>query len=70
MYLKKLTLPDAKKKKRMQVKYPQCSTFHTRSKKKNLLILPQHEVRKLSRLAGRIAVIGFNHLAKVIILIH
>lgn len=67
VYLKKvaLSLADAKKKKRQQIKYPQCSTFHTRSKKRNLLILPQQELRKLARLSGKILVGGYNHVAKV-----
>ena len=54
-----------KKKKRTQGKYPKCSTFYTKSKKKSILILPQHELSKLARLGGKIAVGGFNHLAKV-----
>lgn len=67
IYLKKVTLNinDCKRKKRAHVKYPQNSQFQTRSKKRNLLILPQHELRKLARLAGRIPVQGYNHVAKV-----
>ncbi|CAH1403971.1 unnamed protein product [Nezara viridula] len=65
VYLKKVVVSSDKKKKRTQVKYPKCSTFLTKSKKKSILILPQHELSKLARLGGKIAVSGFNHLAKV-----
>ncbi|XP_039292245.1 nucleosome-remodeling factor subunit NURF301 isoform X2 [Nilaparvata lugens] len=69
VYLKKANMAGVgggdKRKKRAQVKYPHCSTFQTKSKKRNLLILPQHELRKLARLSGRIMVNGFNHLAKI-----
>ncbi|XP_075219983.1 nucleosome-remodeling factor subunit NURF301 E(bx) isoform X3 [Lycorma delicatula] len=66
LYLKKATSAiNERRKKRLQVKYPHCSTFQTKSKKRNLLILPQHELRKLARQSGRTLVFGFNHLAKV-----
>ncbi|RZF42669.1 hypothetical protein LSTR_LSTR001464 [Laodelphax striatellus] len=66
VYLKKSSMAVVdKRKKRAQVKYPHCSTFQTKSKKRNLLILPQHELRKLARLSGRVMVNGFNHLAKI-----
>lgn len=69
VYLKKTSAINDRRKKRVQVKYPHCSTFQTKSsKKRNLLILPQHELRKLARQSGRTLVNGFNHLAKVIIL--
>ena len=66
VYLKKVAVSVAdRRKKRTPVKYPLCSTFQTRSKRRNMLILPQHELRRLSRLGGRMAVNGYHHLAKV-----
>jgi nucleosome-remodeling factor subunit BPTF len=66
VYLKKVAVSLAdRRKKRTPVKYPLCSTFQTRSKRRNMLILPQHELRRLSRLGGRMAVNGYHHLAKV-----
>lgn len=65
LYLKRVQGMHDKKKKRIPVKYPLCSTFQTRSKKKNILVLPQHELRKLSRRGGTLYVNGFHHIAKV-----
>lgn len=65
LYLKKVAVSVAdRRKKRTPVKYPLCSTFQTRSKRRNMLILPQHELRRLARLGGRMAVNGYHHLAK------
>ncbi|KAK7791905.1 hypothetical protein R5R35_005426 [Gryllus longicercus] len=65
VYLKKVSASLAdRRKKRTPVKYPLCSTFQTRSKKRNMLILPQHELRKLARLGGRLSILGYNHQAK------
>ncbi|XP_049831961.1 nucleosome-remodeling factor subunit NURF301 isoform X2 [Schistocerca gregaria] len=65
VYLKKISISSAdKRKKRTPVKYPLCSTFQTRSKRRNMLILPQHELRKLARHSGRLPVNGYHHLAK------
>ncbi|XP_053625011.1 nucleosome-remodeling factor subunit NURF301 [Plodia interpunctella] len=65
VYLKKVqTSAVEKKKKRTPVKYPLCSTFHTRSKAKTLMVLPHHELRKISRQAGHSTVSGFSHNAK------
>jgi len=65
IYLKKVvnTMAD-RKKKRTPVKYPLCSTFCTKNKQRSILILPQHELRKLSRVGGKIPVQGFHHQAK------
>lgn len=64
VYLKKIAITD-KKKKRTPVKYPLCSTFTTKNKHRNILLLPQHELRKLSRIGGcRITVQGFHYQAK------
>nr|CAB3516219.1 unnamed protein product [Spodoptera littoralis] len=65
VYLKRVqTSAVEKKKKRTPVKYPLCSTFHTRSKAKTIMVLPHHELRKLCRQAGHNAVAGFSHNAK------
>lgn len=66
VYLKKVSISLAdRRKKRTPVKYPLCSTFATRNKHRSILVLPQHELRKLSRLGGRTPVYGFHHMAKV-----
>ncbi|XP_063224982.1 nucleosome-remodeling factor subunit NURF301 isoform X2 [Bacillus rossius redtenbacheri] len=65
VYLRKLALSlGDRRKKRTPVRYPLCSTFHTRSKRRNIMILPQHELRKLARIGGKAAVHGFHHIAK------
>ncbi|KAJ2952773.1 hypothetical protein O0L34_g7133 [Tuta absoluta] len=65
VYLKRVqTSVVEKKKKRTPVKYPLCSSFHTRSKAKTIMVLPHHELKKLSRQAGHSAVGGFSHSAK------
>ncbi|CAG7825806.1 unnamed protein product [Allacma fusca] len=52
VYLKKL--PEHIKKKRTPVKYPVTSGFRSiASKKPSILVLPQYELRKLARAAGR-----------------
>lgn len=65
VYLKRVqTSAVEKKKKRTPVKYPLCSTFHTRSKAKTIMVLPHHELRKMCRQAGLNTVSGFSHSAK------
>ncbi|XP_076674855.1 nucleosome-remodeling factor subunit NURF301 E(bx) isoform X2 [Andrena cerasifolii] len=65
IYLKKVAISLAdRKKKRTPVKYPLCSTFCTKNKYRSILLLPQHELRKLARVGGRIPVQGFHHMAK------
>ncbi|XP_051172895.1 nucleosome-remodeling factor subunit NURF301-like isoform X2 [Leptopilina boulardi] len=65
VYLKKISISLAeRKKKRTPVKYPLCSTFCTKNKHRSILLLPQHELRKLARHGGRTPVFGFNHSAK------
>ena len=52
LYLKKL--PEHTKRKRTPVKYPVTSSFRSgASKKPSILVLPQYELRKLARTAGR-----------------
>lgn len=55
---------DLKRKKRKTIKYPVCSTFQAKRGQPSLLVLAQHDVRKLARNAGRIHVNGFHALAK------
>ncbi|XP_031848363.1 nucleosome-remodeling factor subunit NURF301 E(bx) isoform X6 [Nomia melanderi] len=65
VYLKKVSISLAdRKKKRTPVKYPLCSTFCTKNKHRSILLLPQHELRKLARVGGRMPVQGFHHVAK------
>lgn len=65
VYLKRVqTSAVEKKKKRTPVKYPLCSTFHTRSRAKTLMVLPSHELKKASRQGGHGHVFGFSHSAK------
>lgn len=65
IYLKKVvsTLTE-RRKKRTPVKYPLCSTFQNKRGHRTLLVLPQYELRKLARKAGRFQVTGFHHLSK------
>jgi nucleosome-remodeling factor subunit BPTF len=53
------------RRRKLAIKYPVCSRFATYSKKNTILMLPQHELRKLSRKGGSYYVFGFNHGAKV-----
>lgn len=70
IYLKKVAVSLAdRRKKRTPVKYPLCSTFCSKNKNRSILILPQHELRKLSRTGGRTSIIGFHQQAKVCTLI-
>ncbi|KAK2580560.1 hypothetical protein KPH14_007689 [Odynerus spinipes] len=65
VYLKKVAISLAdRRKKRTPVKYPLCSTFCTKNKRRSILLLPQHELRKLARIGGRTPVHGFHHMAK------
>ncbi|VVD05225.1 unnamed protein product [Leptidea sinapis] len=65
IYLKKVkSVSVESKKKRTAVKYPLCSTFHTKSKAKTILVLPDHELKKLCRQAGHSTVPGFSQSAK------
>jgi nucleosome-remodeling factor subunit BPTF len=54
----------AGRRKKLQVKYPLCSKFQSHSNKQNILILPQHELRKMARKGGYCYVQGFSHTAK------
>lgn len=66
VYLKKIAngVTD-KRRKRVPIKYPRGSTFLTRvGRKKSILILSQHELSRMARLAGRIYPSGFNQHSK------
>lgn len=65
MVLKKIPNSiDIKRKKRHIVKYPAVSTFRSSKGAVSLLVLPQHDARKLARNAGRIQITGYHTLAK------
>ncbi|XP_058794232.1 nucleosome-remodeling factor subunit NURF301 isoform X2 [Phymastichus coffea] len=65
VYLKKVTISLAdRRKKRTPVKYPLCSTFCSKNKHRSILVLPQHELRKLARSGARQPVQGFHQVAK------
>lgn len=66
VYLKKVAISMAdRRKKRTPVKYPLCSTFCSKNKHRSILVLPQHEVRKLARSGAKQLVQGFHQVAKV-----
>ena len=52
------------KKKRIPVKYPMMSTYMTKSKKRTIFVLPDHELRHLARRHGQGYVQGFHHGSK------
>ncbi|XP_063972664.1 nucleosome-remodeling factor subunit NURF301 isoform X2 [Diachasmimorpha longicaudata] len=65
VYLKKVAISLAdRRKKRVPVKYPLCSTFSTKNNKRSILLLPEHELRKLARVGGKVPVAGFHQIAK------
>jgi nucleosome-remodeling factor subunit BPTF len=65
IYLKRVPIQgENKRKKRQVIKYPVCSTYKTKKCRGSLLVLPQHEVKKLARHAGRIHINGYHALAK------
>ncbi|XP_008553074.1 nucleosome-remodeling factor subunit NURF301 isoform X1 [Microplitis demolitor] len=66
IYLKKIAVTSAERnrKKRAPVKYPLCSTFCTKAKQRSILLLPQHELRKLGRTGGKTPTQGFHAQAK------
>ena len=64
--LKRLMTEDElrSKKKRVPVKYPMMSTYMTKSKKRTIFVLPDHELRHLARRYGQGYVQGFHHGSK------
>ncbi|XP_055538687.1 nucleosome-remodeling factor subunit NURF301 [Wyeomyia smithii] len=51
-------------KKLIKPKYPVVNYFHTRKMTTSIMVLPRHELLKLSRTGGRLPVTGFHHMAK------
>lgn len=64
VYLAKITKVTNKKKKPAKGILPVCCKYMTKSKKQSILVLPQHELRRLARRGGNREVNGFNSNAK------
>ncbi|XP_041977903.1 nucleosome-remodeling factor subunit NURF301 [Aricia agestis] len=65
VYLKKVQNATMEKKKKWTpVKYPPCSTFHTKSKAKTIMVLSKHELKRMCRQAGHSSASGFSQSAK------
>ncbi|GAB6020776.1 hypothetical protein CHUAL_003435 [Chamberlinius hualienensis] len=65
IYLAKITKVTNKKKKQTKGILPVCAKYMTvKGKKHSIVILPQHELHKLSRRGGNREVAGFNSNAK------
>lgn len=63
--LKRILSDDERnKKKRVPVKYPMMSAYMTKSKKRTIFVLPDHEIKHLSRRGGQGYVTGFHHGSK------
>ena len=63
--LKRILNDDERnKKKRVPVKYPMMSAYMTKSKKRTIFVLPDHEIKHLSRRGGQGYVTGFHHGSK------
>jgi len=63
--LKRILNDDERnKKKRVPVKYPMMSAYMTKSKKRTIFVLPDHEIKHLSRRGGQAYVTGFHHGSK------
>ena len=52
------------KKRKAPVKYPMMSNYTTKSKKRTIFVLPDHELRHLARRHGQGYVQGFHHGSK------
>ena len=55
---------DRAKKKRVPVKYPMMSPYMTKSKKRTIFVLADHELRHLARRGAQGLVAGFHHGSK------
>ncbi|UYV79250.1 BPTF [Cordylochernes scorpioides] len=65
VYLAKITKVTKKPKKMAKGSLPPCWRFTTAlTKKKNIMILPTHELKRLSRRGGNREVTGFSYSAK------
>lgn len=52
------------KKKKVPVKYPMMSRYMTKSKKRTIFVLPDHEIRHMARRYGQALVQGYHHGSK------
>lgn len=52
------------KKKKVPVKYPMMSRYMTKSKKRTIFVLPDHEIRHMARRHGQALVLGCHHGSK------
>ncbi|XP_022247065.1 LOW QUALITY PROTEIN: nucleosome-remodeling factor subunit BPTF-like [Limulus polyphemus] len=65
VYLSKLSKSTKKTRKMVKSSLPSCYKFKTTiGKKHSILVIPTHELRKLSRHCGMKEVSGFNYVAK------
>ncbi|XP_076346621.1 nucleosome-remodeling factor subunit NURF301 E(bx) isoform X2 [Tachypleus tridentatus] len=65
VYLSKLSKSTKKTRKMVKSSLPSCYKFKTTvGKRHSILVIPPHELRKLSRHAGMKEVSGFNYVAK------
>ncbi|XP_058836423.1 nucleosome-remodeling factor subunit NURF301 [Topomyia yanbarensis] len=67
VYLRTTSALDSKIKtesKLVKPKYPVVNYFRNKNQTTSIMVLPRHEVIKLSRVGGRLPVNGFHHLAK------
>ncbi|XP_062542948.1 LOW QUALITY PROTEIN: nucleosome-remodeling factor subunit NURF301-like [Armigeres subalbatus] len=75
IYLRKALVPEGKDEKvkseskstvvgPVKPKYPAVNYFWTRKQTTSIMVLPTHELLKLARNGGRLAVAGFHHVAK------
>lgn len=74
IYLRKALVPEVKEVKvksenktvvgPVKPKYPAVNYFCTRKQTTSIMVLPTHELLKLARNGGRLAVAGFHHMAK------
>lgn len=66
VFLKRILPEDEAraKKKKVPVKYPMMSRYMTKSKKRTIFVLPDHEVRHMARRHGQALVQGYHHGSK------
>ena len=65
LYLKRIQTVAESKKQNKIIKYPLAPSFYAASRKKrNILILAKHDVKRLARRAGLVTCEGFNYNAK------
>ena len=65
LYLKRIQSVAESKKQSKVVKYPLAPHFYAKTRKKrNLLLLAKHDVKRMARRAGTVTAEGFNYNAK------